>query len=583
MKKSILYFALGFMIFGVTAQNTNGKKATLQEDGTITIEDVVIPTAPLNKSSLVIDRIFRYGQPANPQIKNSRGVTLADLDNDGVDEILYGIDTKLYAIKGDGTVLWEKDVLGPILLPPTAMDIDNDGAIEIAVNTGYPTTVGRIYLLDNTGADLPGWPLNFDDKWMINAPVFADLDQNGSIDIISCRRVGSSEGYVHALNQDGTPINANWPVQFDATPAFTPSIGDIDNDGDMDVVIATSSTGMYAYDADGNLLTGFPLMDPAKRYSYQSPILVDLDGDETLEIVGTNHGDAPGFYVLNSDATYADGWPIATSGWTYSAPTVYDVENDGTYELFMADRNTSSDGSPLPTIYGLTPDGDNIDNFPIEKYGGNEGVLSIADINNDDVLDIIFSSTLTDEDGFGYIHAYSLDGSGEIDGFPLRPRGFTFLNGAVMGDVDDDGMMDLTANSYTQNFGSGVDSTFVSVYNLNVPYDESKIKRNGYKGSNSRQGYVTPEEILAVEEIAPNKLSVTPNPSDGVLRIATPFNLSNASIRIRTVDGREVLSEIRDFSENETVTFDLRSVQSGLYFITLSNGKKSFTAKWIKN
>jgi len=581
MIKLLFTGALSLLITGLAAQEKLGQNATLNEDGTINIEQVSLPESLLEKNRQA-DLLFSFGEPANPQIKNSRGVTIADVDNDGVDEILYGIDTKLYALEGDGTILWEKDVLGPILLPPSAMDIDGDGNIEIAVNTGYPTTVGRLYLLDNQGEDLPGWPLNFDDKWMINAPVFADLDQDGAIDIISCRRVGSTEGYVHAIKQDGTPLNANWPVQFDATPAFTPSVGDINNDGTNEVIIATSSTGMYAYDANGQLLDGFPLVDAARRYSYQSPILVDLDGDENLEIVGSNHGDSPGFYVLNSDATYADGWPIATAGWTYSTPTVLDTDEDGTYEIFMADRNTSNDGTPLPVIYGLSPDGSNLDDFPIEKYGGNEGVLSIADINNDDVLDIIFSSTLTDEDGFGYIHAYSLDGSGELEDFPLRPRGFTFLNGAVVGDVDNDGMMDLTANSYTQTFGAGIDSTYVSVYNLNVPYDESKIKRNGYKGSNSRQGLVGEEAPLGVNETALAQLSISPNPSNGTLRIALPINVSNARLTIRAVDGKEILAEERSFTENETVTYELGAAQAGLYFITVSHGKSSFTAKWVK-
>lgn len=585
MKKQVLLSCLATFIgmSAITAQTQIGKKATLTENGTIEVEDVQLPknqNATQNKQQA--DVLFKFGRPANPTIKNSRGTTLADIDNDGVDEILYGIDTTLYALEGDGTILWEKTVLGPILLPPTVVDLDDDGNLEIIVNTGYPTTVGRVYLKDNNGDDLPGWPLNFNDNWMINAPAVADVDNNGTLDIVTCERAGSAEGYVHAINMDGTPINSNWPVQTDATPAFTPSIGDVDNDGNNDVVIATSSTGMRIYDNQGQIFPNFPLVDPAVKYSYQSPILADLDGDDDLEIIGSNHGDAPGFYVLNHDATYYPGWPVPLGGWTYSPATVLDVDGDETFEIFMSDRNSSGDGTPLDVIYGLTPDGENLDNFPISKYGGTEGVLSIADINDDGILEVIFPSTLTDAEGDGYIHAYSIDGSGEIDGFPLRPRGFTFLNGAVIGDVDDDGMMDLTANSYTQTFGQGIDSSYVTTYSLNVPYDENKIRRNGYKGNNTRNGLVEGDIIAGIEEFSKASINLTPNPSNGTLNLSLSMALENASITLYTIDGKQVFSEERNIAENETIGYNFKSLASGLYLVNISNGNKTFTAKWLK-
>ncbi len=580
-KKLLLSLSAFLVIFPLTAQQM-GKKATLNEDGTITTSDVLLPEQTNNRAAAA-DLLFSFGKPANQQIKNSRGVTLADLNGDGVDEILYGIDTTLFALNGDGSIYFEKPVEGPILLPPSIADLDDDGTPEIIFNTGYPTTVGRVYVMDNTGESLPGWPLSFNDKWMINAPAIADVDGDGTLDIVTGERFGSTQGYVHALNIDGTEINAGWPVSLPATPAFTPSIGDIDNDGDMDVVIAASSAGMYAFDSSGTILPGFPLVDPAKRYSYQSPMLVDLDGNETLEIIGSNHGDSPSYYVLNSDATYAAGWPIVINEWTYSPPTVVDLDDDGTYELFFGNRNTSNDGTPLPTIYGQAPDGSDLNNFPVENYGGNEGVITIADINEDNVPEVIFSSVITDADGVGYLHAYSVDGSGEIDGFPLRTPGFTFLNGAVLGDVDNDGMMDLTANSYKLNFGATVDSTFVNTFNLNIPYDTSKILSNGYKGSNLRDGRIQ-EIILGISENDINSsLTIAPNPSTGMVRLSIPFDINEAELKVHSISGKLLFSETVNIQKNNPLEYEFNSFTNGIYFITVGDGASSYTAKWIKN
>lgn len=584
MKKNITLLSAIFLCFttALTAQQTV-KKARLNTDGTISVETITLPENYYNQEkNQVFDQLWRYGEPANPSFKNTRGTTLADIDNDGIEEILYGIWNTLYVLKGDGTVLWTKPVSGTILLPPTVADLDNNGTLEIILNTGGIPNAGRVYLLDALGNDLPGWPLNFSDHWMINAPAAADVDGDGVLDIVTGERVASAQGFVHSIKMDGTPINANWPVEVAATPAFTPSIADVDNDGNADVVIAASSAGMYIFDNQGQVFPGFPVLDPNVRYSYQSPILADLDDDNDLEIIGSNHGDAPGFYVMEHDGSYKAGWPIATSEWTYSPPTVLDVDADGTFEIFMSDRNTSgTPGTQLPTVYGLTAEGSNLPNFPIEKYGGTEGVLSIADVNNDGVLEIIFPSVITESEN-GFIHAYSLDGSGEVAGFPLRPRGFTFLNGAVLGDVDNDGMLDLTANSYTQTFGAGVDSTFVNVYNMNVPYIPDNIKRNGYKGDNTRDGFVEIEQVIGIgENVFPSPVNIAPNPSSGILAFTMASAMQKAKVKIYSIDGKLVFSEEGNLEKSNS--YNLKHLNNGMYFVTISDGKKTFTAKWVKN
>ncbi len=61
--------------------------------------------------------------------------------------------------------------------------------------------------------------------------------------------------------------------------AFTPSIGDIDNNGTQDIIISLSSGSLYALNTDGSFLNGFPLVETNRSFSYQSPIIFDFDGD----------------------------------------------------------------------------------------------------------------------------------------------------------------------------------------------------------------------------------------------------------------------------------------------------------------
>lgn len=589
MKTKITFLTTIFTLLfsSIVSSQETGQRAILLEDGSVSAESIILPTQYISKTGSNFEQLqnFPFGRPTHPNFKNFRGATIADIDQDGIEDIVFATYNKLYAINGDGTMKWERTLTGTATLPPTVADITGDGNMEIVQNTGGIPANGRVYLVDGaTGSDLPGWPLNFNNNWMINAPAVSDLDDDGIMEIVFCERITSGPSRVHIVDPQGNPYNANWPVELPGTPAFTPSIGDVNNDGIMNVVISTSAGEMYVFNTDtGQTIAGFPATTPGISYSYQSPILVDLDGDETLEIVGSNHGDNPAFYVMKSDGTYVTGWPYTINEWTYSPPSVADVNDDGVYELFFGNRNTSGDGTtPLDVIYGFDPDGNLIPDFSVNKYGGTEGVMTIADVNGDGIQDVIFPSVVLGNDGNGFIHAYSLDGSGEIAGFPLRPRGFTFINGAVLGDVNNDGLLNLVANSYTQTFGAGVDSAFVNVYNMNIPYDPETILSNGYKGNTKRDGLIIPDEPLSIGDIENPQMQIHPNPSAGELVFTIPENIHNATLQLFSLDGKQVYSEKNINISNGNLIRNLNHLNQGLYLITISDNQKTFTGKWVK-
>ncbi len=110
------------------------------------------------------------------------------------------------------------------------------------------------------------------------------------------------------------------------------SVGDIDKDGDLDIVFALSVDGndestvarsnfeseyLIAANLDGTILSGWPKKivspfiptDSFSRSKLGIPSLVDIDGDSDLEIVyGSSSNKA--IYVLHHDATNVQGWPF---------------------------------------------------------------------------------------------------------------------------------------------------------------------------------------------------------------------------------------------------------------------------------
>ena len=77
---------------------------------------------------------------------------------------------------------------------------------------------------------------------------------------------------------DGTMYSDQWPVTLPNVPAVTPSMGDIDQDGSPDIVV-NSTREIYAFDLQGNVKSGWPFGNSLTKFSFQSPILADLEGD----------------------------------------------------------------------------------------------------------------------------------------------------------------------------------------------------------------------------------------------------------------------------------------------------------------
>jgi hypothetical protein len=369
------------------------------------------------------------GWPQNmyvPSYFAPSGISLADIDEDGFLEIISGCtDGSLHVWDYQGNVLsgWPKTGLNVIQSKAAVGDIDPDyPGLEILI----AGKVNRLYAWHNDGTTVTGWPLTIGETSGFRSPVLFDIDGDGFLEIILGQKI-YPEGHVIVFNRDGT-IYPGWPQPLDYMCIATPTVGDVDNDGEIEIC-AVSFYSVYLWDKDGVAKPGWPKLNVAGGMSYAQPVFADLDDDGDMEILHSYYTSNTNYVgIYHHDGSVFENWPQTYPGpQTYTMPIIGDIDNDGDLEIFGGGHG-----------YGILErhhTGDIVAGWPVDIYNLECSPI-IFDLDNDGEREIVFG------DNSSSFHAYNGDGS-IVEDWPIPAGGATMVNSAAVGDVDGDGDIEI--------------------------------------------------------------------------------------------------------------------------------------------
>lgn len=154
---------------------------------------------------------------------------------------------------GNGPLSQDYSVIENSVTNAVIADLDGDGLREIL----YPAYDGKVHAVWLDKAEHHNWPFSVPGSGIrfASEPIVADLDNNGRAEVIftSWPEKGFNRvGQLHILDYQGNQLHAltlpnpfgdDWNGGLGA-----PTIANIDNDADMELVLGTSASGAVAYD-----------------------------------------------------------------------------------------------------------------------------------------------------------------------------------------------------------------------------------------------------------------------------------------------------------------------------------------------
>lgn len=254
---------------------------------------------------------------------------------------------------------------------PAFGDVDDDGDYDLLIGISNGQTKGY----ENTGTGLsPAWVANT--AWNIGdigseaAPWLADLDKDGDLDLV----LGADDGVSHAYENTGAASSPTWTAKPswdspDAGNESEPLLVDLDKDGDLDQLIGVSTGATLAYENTGSAFsptwTRRASWDVLDIGSDAAPAVgdLDLDGDKDL-LMGANDGKSYG--VKNIGSATSPSWALEPS-WdapdigSNASPVLLDLDENGALlpvEMMSFDAELAEDAVEISWITAQELDAD---------------------------------------------------------------------------------------------------------------------------------------------------------------------------------------------------------------------------------
>ncbi|MBN4052019.1 VCBS repeat-containing protein [Cytophagaceae bacterium AH-315-L13] len=363
---------------------------------------VVIVFFPIAISAQIFTKIT-IGEIVT-DLGNSRAAAWIDYNNDNNID-LYVTDkgdvNLLYTNNGDST--FTKNTTSYVVLESsnalgcTWGDYDNNGFIDAYVaNGGFVNN----YLYMNEGNSYFEKILSGDvvsDGSVSLSSAWGDYDNDGFLDLYVATGFGNFVNYLYHNNGDGTFTQiTTGDIANDITYSMTCTWADYDNDGFLDLFVVNGPASgenntLYNNNGDGTftkVINEIVVMDSARSVGASWG---DYDNDNDLDLYVTNYDQENFLYINNGNGSFSKNvlaGDIVTDNDTSIGSAWGDYDNDGDLDMFVAQGGAG--GAMDNALFTNNGDGTftKVINNVVVMDSGSSVSASWADYNKDGFLDL---------------------------------------------------------------------------------------------------------------------------------------------------------------------------------------------------
>ncbi|WP_298519882.1 T9SS type A sorting domain-containing protein [uncultured Kordia sp.] len=375
----------------------------------------------------------------------------ADIDGDGDLDILTatsgsGVDiiNSHENIDGQGTFGNRKSIAPLINFPSCvyANDLDGDGDMDIVTASEFDDKVAWYENTDGQGT-FGTQQIITTNADRVRSVYASDLDGDGDLDILSASNNDNKIAWYENTDGQGT-FGPQQTITTNATAATSVYVTDIDGDGDMDVLSASSSDDKIAWyeNTDGQGTFG-PQQIITTNANFASAVYaIDIDGDGDMDVLSASSSDGKIAWYENTDGqgTFSSEQIIITNSNNINSIHAADMDGDGDMDVVSGAFNNSIDVAWYENTDGQGTFGSQ---QVISTAINSVGSVYATDLDNDGDVDVLVGTLFDDS----VIWFENIDGQGTFGTQQDISTNTNHVRSIYAADIDGDGDMDVVSAS----------------------------------------------------------------------------------------------------------------------------------------